>query len=77
MPIKSKIHSNEFIVAPDNMRIDKIIRKSIYAHLSALNYRDIELNRVNYIIKKNNYHTHNEYITLASELNCNGIWKLR
>ena len=33
LPTKSKINSNDFIVGPDNMQFDKIIRKSIYAHL--------------------------------------------
>jgi len=76
LPTKSKINSNEFIVGPDNMKFDKIIRKSIYAHFSALNYRDIELSRIDYIIKKNNYYTHNEYLTLASDLSCNGILEI-
>ena len=76
LPTKSKINSNEFIVGPDNMQFDKIIRKSIYAHLSALNYRDIELSRIDYIIKKNNYYTHNEYLTLASDLSCDGVLEI-
>ena len=76
LPTKSKINSNEYIVGPDNMQFDKIIRKSIYAHLSALNYRDIELSRIDYIIKKNNYNTHNKYLTLASDLSCDGVLEI-
>ena len=73
LPSKSKINSDELLVGPNKMRIDKVIRKSIYAHLSALNYRDVELNRIDYIIKQNNYNTFNGYVALASKLSCNGI----
>ena len=76
IPIKSDINKKDFFVGLHNIGIDKIIRKSIYAHLSSYNYRDVELNRIDYLIKKNKYHDLDAFNLLSKELDCDSVLEI-
>ncbi len=77
LPIKSDIKRKKFILTLDTESFDKIIRKSIYAHLSAFNYRDIELSRIDYLIDKYNSQNLDDFINLARKINCNGMLEIK
>ncbi len=49
-----------------NVDIRKLIRHTVYAHLSPLNYRDIELSKIDYYLKKNK-----NLDDLSSAIQCN------
>ena len=77
LPVKSDIKHKKFILTSDTDRFDKIIRKSIYAHLSALNYRDIELSRIDYLIDKYNAKNLNDFLYLAKKIDCDGMLEIK
>ncbi len=77
LPVKSDIKRKKFILTSETDSFDKIIRKSIYAHLSALNYRDIELSRIDYLIDKNNSKNLNDFLYLAKKIDCDGMLEIK
>ena len=77
IPVKSDIKRKKFTLTPNSDSFDKIIRKSIYAHLSALNYRDIELSRIDYLIDKHNSKNLNDFLHLAKKIDCDGILEIK
>ena len=76
LPIKTSINKKKLLIAKTDKYVDNILRKSFYAHISTLNYRDTELIRVDYLIKKNNYKTLNDYKLLSKKLQCNSFFEI-
>ena len=49
----------------ENINIQELVRKTFYAHISPLQYRDIELSKVDYYLNKND-----DLKTLGKNINC-------